>query len=159
MFESDGEPFLDRFKVKVQDLATELSSRYVEDSKGAAKVGDILVSDYGKLQAINSSGMLGYNAETYDKAIEAIEWGVKGWTYENLMPTAYEAVKLEGGGPQGPLKNAAEFQCEAGSGRLSFPYNPFSQVAGAEHKIDSPAPAKKVNPGGASERVKPTFSR
>jgi hypothetical protein len=141
LFESNGEPFLDRFKVEAQDLATELSTRYVEDSKGAAKVGEILVSDYGKLRAMEASGMLGYNAESYDKAIEAVQTGVEGWSYENLIPTAYEAVKLEGGGPAGPLKNAAEYQCEAGSGRLSFPYNPFAQIPGAEYRIEQPAEA------------------
>jgi hypothetical protein len=135
LFESDGEPLLDHFKLKAEDLAIELSNRYVADSVGAAKIGDILVSDYGKLQAIDKSGLLGYNAETFSKAIEAVEWGVKGWTYENLLPTVYEAVKLESATP---LKSASEFQCEAGSGRLSFPYNPFAKIPGAEYKIERP---------------------
>jgi hypothetical protein len=137
--ESDGEPVLNRFKTEVQDFAIELSNRYVEDSKGAAKVGDILVSDYGKLQAIEASGMLGYNAETYASAIEAVEWGVKSWTYENLMPTAYEAVKLEGGTLEGPLKNASEYECSEGEGRYQRNYYPFKQIKGAEYKIESPS--------------------
>ncbi len=150
LFEPNGEPFLEHFETTVQDLAAELSERYVEDSKNAAKIGDLLVSDPGKLEAIAKSGMLGYNAETYASAIEAVEWGVKAWSYENLMPAAFEAIKLVGN-PYEPLKNASELECGEGENFVIQHYRPFPKVpAGAEYKSEAPTESIGVLVKGGS---------
>jgi hypothetical protein len=142
LFESSGEPVLNAYKLKVEDLALDLSNRFLADSKAIGKIGEILVSDYGKLQAVKESGLLGYTPETFESAIDGTEWGVEAWAYEKLLPVGFEAIKLEGATPAGkPLENASELQCEAGSGRNTFPYNPFTQVAGGEYKMTAPAEA------------------
>jgi hypothetical protein len=140
LFESSGEPLLAAYDLKVEDLALDLSNNFLADSKAIGKLGEILVTDYGKLQAVQKSGMLGYTPETFESAIDGTGWGVEAWAYEKLLPVGFEAIKLEGATPGGkPLENVSELQCEAGSGRNPFPYNPFSQVAGGEYKSTAPS--------------------
>jgi hypothetical protein len=138
LFEPNGEPVLDAYKVKTSELAREMATRFTDDIGQIGRVGDILVSDYGKLKAMRESGLLGFKPGEAKEVIEATAASTQMWSYENLLPSAYEAVQLEeaGGNSQLPEK-ATAFECEVGGGPDEETYYPFrSAAAGGEYKTN-----------------------
>ena len=146
LFEPNGEPILDAYKVKAQELAKELATHYTDDIGGIGKVGEILVTDYGKLQAMKNSGLLGFKPGESTELIEAVNRGTQMWAYESLLPSGYEAVQLAEGGsdPELPEK-ASEFLCYAGGGFDAERYFPFRSLApAAEYKTNGLDPIQGV---------------
>jgi len=132
-----GEPLLDEFQVSVNDLAEDLGGRFVDASIAVGSLGEILVSDWGKLRAIQESGLLGFNNKGYAKSLEALKYGTEQWSWQKLMPAAYEAIKIEPGSLNEPLpEHAGAYRCVYKFGRDYPEYNPFGGTPeGAELKI------------------------
>jgi hypothetical protein len=127
IYESNGEPLLEEWRLDASDVAVELADRYQDASTGIAFVGELLVSDYGKLQAVRKSGLLGISAKGFGKTTEALELGAEQWSYQALLPAAYEAVGLTVGGSNGPplLAAASDFECNWEAGRAQGFWHPF----------------------------------
>lgn len=149
MFESaasiygkEGDPLLEEFEVKSEDLAAEFAHRYTDASAGVGFVGELLVSDAGKLRAVQASGMLGFKEKGFKESIVGVEKGTELWTYQSLLPVAYEAISLEQGGLNEPLPAVTgEYECAAHDGRTSF-YRPFKKVTpAAEYRLLEPSPS------------------
>jgi flagellin-like protein len=158
LFESNGEAVLRAFKVKSSEMARELAAHYADDIGGIGKVGNILVTDYGKLQAMRNSGLLGFKPSESKELIEAAAASTQMWSYEVLMPSAFEAVQLEAGGffnPKVPEK-ATLWACNDIT-EPTVPQYPFGKAAAAdEYKVNGSgalgvlvrAHSKLPEPGG-----------
>lgn len=139
LYEANGEPLLESFETHAEDLVIDFAHRYVNASEAIGRVGEMLVSDSGKLQAIRHSGLLGISAGGWGRSIAAIERGTQLWGYQNLFPFAYEAVGLEPGGLNPVRLHAGEYICVGKYGRDEISYNPFSETpAGAEYRSSEP---------------------
>lgn len=129
IYGSEGEPLYEGWELKADDVAVELAKRNLEASIGIGYVGEILVSDYGKLQAMRNSGLLGISAKGFGKTIEGLEVGAEQWSYQNLLPIAYEAVDLTVGGINSPMRpSASEFECEWEAGKSEGFWRPFAKA-------------------------------
>ncbi len=127
-----GAPAAETFKLETTDFASELAETYLDASKGLGLIGEILVSDYGKLTAVKEGGLLGINEKTLAKLEEALGPGSQSWSYEKLLPTSYEPVTLKTGLNLDKVlpENATEYLCTwSESYGLYSEYKPFENTS------------------------------
>ena len=139
-----GEPLLGEFEIAADDLAIDLSERYVAATVELGFLGELLVSDFGKLTAIKESGLLGYSSKGYGSSLEALRAGAKQWSYQELLPAAYEGIAIRPGSLNEPLPaSAGPYQCVGRIGERDYvSYNPFGGApAAAEYKATVPSEA------------------
>ena len=145
----EGSPLFERWRLSADEVAVQMAKNYRAASNGIGRVGELIVSDYGKLKAVAQDPNLALNAKAVAATAEPLESGAKQWSYGALLPVAYEAVSLQKGEQQNnPLpKNAAEYTCEsyeAGTQSSSI-YNPFhSASAAAQYRTELPSPTLGV---------------
>lgn len=89
-----GEPLLENFQVRANEVGEEVSKHYKEASSQLGQLADILVSDHGKLTDVRNDELLGINTKALKNLRTSAERGAQLWSYEALMPAAYEAIKL-----------------------------------------------------------------
>ena len=147
LYSDEGSPIGEEFQLDAEEVAVELSKRYLAASNGLGRIGELLVSDYGKLSAIDKSGLLGINSEGVEEITSVLGPGSRQWTYQALLPITYEAVSLQPGTHNSPLPaKATEFECdyvESGpNGPIRGVYAPFHTAAQAE--LFSPAPTRSL---------------
>ena len=138
-----GAPAAETFKLETADFASELAETYLDASKGLGLIGEILVSDYGKLTAVKEDGLLGINEKTLAKLEEALGPGSQSWSYEKLLPTSYEPVTLKTGLNLDKVlpENATEYLC-TWSERYGLygEYKPFEKASNyAQLRTKSPS--------------------
>jgi hypothetical protein len=144
----EGSPVFEHWKLSADEVAVQMAKNYRAASNGIGRVGELIVSDYGKLKAVARDPNLALNAKAVATTAETLESGAKQWSYGALLPVAYEAVSLRQGEQQNnPLpKNASEYSCEfyeAGGG--SGAYHPFgSAPEAAQYRTELPAPTLGV---------------
>lgn len=138
----EGSPLFERFKLDADDVAVEMAQNYRAASNGIGRVGEVIVSDYGKLMAVAQNPDFALNSKAVEASTETLESGARQWGYGALLPVAYEAISLQ----QGELQNnplpqkASEYTCEffevdGGSGA----YNPFeSAPEAAQYRPEQP---------------------
>jgi hypothetical protein len=162
-----GDPLLAKFEVRTTDLATELAKRYVEASTAIGYIGEILVSDHGKLQAVSESGLLGTSEAASKGTIKVGKATSELWTYQSLLPAAFEPITLKAGGRNEPLPaKASEFICTWRTRSKGVTYRPFEEATEAgEYKADQPTDAlgvfviagAKLPQSNGAEQIKPTL--
>lgn len=132
IFGPQGAPAAETFKLETADFATELAETYLDASKGLGLVGELLVSDYGKLTAVKKSGLLGISEKTLGKLERVLGPGSRSWSYQKLLPTSYEAIALQAGAlHDNPLpENASEYECTyyVGGRGIESEYRPFPKA-------------------------------
>ncbi len=146
IFGPEGSPVAEEFKLKSDDVAIELAEKYLAASNGLGLTGELLVSDYGKLEALRTSGLLGIDSKALGKLKVALGPGSKQWSYQELLPAAYEAISLQKGEiDNNPLpKNASEYVCNYYAGEKYFPqYKPFEK-APEDAQLRSSAPSESL---------------
>lgn len=149
IFGPQGAPAAETFKIETADFAHRLSETYLDASVGLDRVGEIVVTDYGKLTAAKEAGLFGINGEVVEKLAGVLGPGSRGWSYQKLLPAAYEAVSLEGGPVyNNPLpETAGEYNCTyyAGQKGAEGEYKPFAKAPKlAQLRTKSPAGALGV---------------
>ncbi len=141
----EGSPLLGRFQIDAADVAVDLGQNYRTASGQIATVGELVVSDYGKLKALATDPALsGFTSNSAEGMTGKLETGSRQWAYETLFPTAYEALNLEPGQFNNPLPDGAgAFEClgvESGdAGPTEERYMPFSPSPDAQIHDDAPA--------------------
>ncbi len=132
IFGPQGAPAAETFKLETADFALELGETYLDASKGLGLIGEILVSDYGKLTAVKQAGLLGINEKTLAKLDGVLGPGSRAWSYQKILPTSYEAISLKGGQQHNnPLpESATEFVCSyyVGGKGVEAEYKPFPKA-------------------------------
>ncbi len=156
IFGPQGAPAAETFKLQTADFATELSETYLHASQGLGLIGEILVSDYGKLSAVAQSGLLGINEKKLGKLEGVLGPGSRSWSYQKLLPSAYEAISLQAGESYNrPLpETASEYECsyEVGGSGVEKEYKPFPKAPKhAQLRSKSPADALGLIVLGGSE--------
>lgn len=145
VFGPQGAPEAETFKIQTDDFAVELAERYLDASTGLGLTGELMVSDYGKLEAISRSGLLGINKRAVGKLTQVLGPGSKQWSYQRLLPTAFEAIGLKPGEQlNNPLPaTAGEYTCEyyVGGRGLEEKYKPFHAPASAQLRTSEPSEA------------------
>ncbi len=142
----EGSPLLGEFKVDAADVAEDLGQRYRTGSGGIATIGELVVTDYGKLKAVATDpNLAGFTSRSVAGMAERLETGSRQWIYETLFPAAYEAVNLVPGELNKSLPaEAGSFEClwveSGGFGPTEERYKPFSPAAEAQYRYDSPGP-------------------
>jgi hypothetical protein len=128
----NGEPDIigPRVRNKVDDLSQDTYNRFLQASAQIASIGKIIVSDWGKLQAVakavdTQSWRLGDKFATVAKMREA----ATQWYYEAILPSAYQVAQVTPGPPDG-LRRANDFTC-----RDSMPQKPI------RHLLDGESPS------------------
>jgi hypothetical protein len=150
--DSEGSPLLGEFKLSTAELAVELERRLRADSAQIDTLGELIVTDYGKLKEVSENpAFAGFAPKVVESATETLESGSKQWIYQTLFPTAYEALNLTAG-PENPAlpEKATSYVCtyeqeQVGTEvRSKIPYGPFSSSPLAEYRYP------RLTPAGAS---------
>lgn len=147
LYDREGDPLAEEFKLDAKDVAVTLSERYTAASSALGRVGELLVSDAGKLRAASQDPALGISSEGVEELVGLLRTGGKQWSYGALLPIAYEAVGLQRGELlNNPLPASAnQYECEffeVGGG--SGGYFPFKAPAAAQLRTEAPATALGV---------------
>lgn len=153
---SEGSPLLGEFQLSAADLAVDLAKNLEAGSAEIGTLGELIVTDYGKLKAVSSNPALaGFTPKAAGSATEALGTGGMQWTYRTLFPTAYEAVTLQPGGENPTVpERAADYLCSfaeytVSEAELVIQYHPFSPVAQAEYHPGQPAQSALLIERGA----------
>ncbi len=135
-----GAPEAEEFDIVAKEFAGQLAERYLRASSGLGYIGELLVSDHGKLAAVSASGLLGIDAARVSELEQQLGPGSKAWSYERLMPSAFEAVGLEAQEPaNSPLpSNANEYRCTVVAETVEENYKPFNASAEAQMHTTEP---------------------
>ena len=142
---SEGSPLLGEFRVSAADLAVDLASNFQSASDALGTVGELVVSDYGKLRAVaEDPALAGFTPRTVQAATAGLEAGSRKWIYQGLFPAAYEALNLKPGRVNGSVPGTAhEYECQwteiAGNIPIEGYYRPFSPESNAEYRYSPPA--------------------
>ena len=152
---SEGLPAFEGFSINAGKFSEEFVKRYELLSSQLGRVGEILVSDRGKLAAVADNPIYAMNEEAVAAAKEGLAASGSQWGYSALLPMVYEAIGLEKGEQQNnPLPTeASKYSCEffehgGGSGA----YNPFkSAIAGGQVTTKLPQPTLGLLVGAGSE--------
>jgi hypothetical protein len=141
IFDKEGAPEAEDFKLETADFAKALAERYLDASTGLGLVYEILVTDHGKLTAI--ANLPGLNSRSIGKLTGALKAGSRQWSLEKLMPAAFEAVSLQASSEsenETLPKNADEYKCHYYVGdHLNETYFPFHAPAEAQLRTVGPA--------------------
>jgi hypothetical protein len=125
---SDGSPIVTSFQTAASNLADELVNDYQTVYGQVAAVGDVLVSDWGRLRtaAQNADGHWSWDpAVDYPAMRDALIASMKKLSFETLFPVVYSTYHF---GDQEP-SDARSYVCYEypPAGLPSFrPYNPFA---------------------------------
>lgn len=140
IFGPQGAPEAEEFGLQAADFATELSEKYLSASGGLGFIGELLVSDHGKLTAVSKAGLLGISSETLNELATELGPGSRAWSYEQLMPLQFEAIGLEAAGENKPLPATANsYVCRVNVGKgLEEKYKPFDAEPEAELRATAP---------------------
>ncbi len=124
----EGASLFEGFKFKSTEVAQRLAGNYTTASAELGRLGNLLVTDAAKLKAVAGSKEFGTNETTLAEASQTITAGARKWSYETLLPVAYEAIGLLEGEPaeEGHLTNANGWACSAG---FEETYHPFREAA------------------------------
>jgi hypothetical protein len=131
LYGNEGLPAFENFSIEASKVAEQFGKRYESASSQLGRIGEILVSDPGKLAAVASNPEYAVNEEAVASAKEALTAGASEWAYEALLPLAYEAIGLRKGELQNdPLPTeASKYTCEfAEADGGSGGYEPFAKA-------------------------------
>ena len=121
----------------ITNLATELTTRYSDMQTALGHFGDLIVTDYGKLEAFNRAGIDNFDETTRDTFRLGISIAAAQFAWSKLLPTLYNLDLTFNG--QGPNPNtppgADQFVCWYG-GQYGENYRPFGP-----HTQNGPATA------------------
>src|ERR1700749_400649 len=127
-----GAPEAENFQIAADDFASELAEKYLNASKGLGPIGELIVSDYGKLTGVKAGGLIGVTEKTLSKLKNVLGPGSRSWSWQKLLPTSYEPFSLASSKEyDNPLPaNAAEYVCtepleiEGSKPYMAFPHAP-----------------------------------
>ena len=146
----EGSPLLGEFQVDAADLAVDLAKNLQAGSGELGTVGELVVSDYGKLRAVSEDpNLAGFSPRVAEGITGTVEIGSRQWIYQTVFPAAYEALNLRPGNVNGTVPATAhDYQCQwteiAGSTPIEGYYRPFSPEPPAEYRYASPGPTLGV---------------
>jgi hypothetical protein len=127
-----GEPQLaTRLSQKdVADLASQLTTRYTAMQGAFGHFGDLIVTDYGKLMAFNSSQLADFDSNDKDSFRLGVSLSTAQFAWTQLLPTVYNLdLTFNGAGPNPNVPPGADqFVCYAGTLTPSR-YRPFGPRA------------------------------
>jgi hypothetical protein len=125
----NGEPDLagPLVRNKVDDLAQDTFNRFLQASAETSSVGQIIVSDYGKLQDFAAaSDTRSWELDKKAAVVTKMRQAADQWYYEALLPAVYKVVQVTPGPPDG-LRRARDFSC-----RDAMPQEPVRHLLDGE---------------------------
>jgi hypothetical protein len=136
--ESSGDPVPNRFQVATSDFATDLADFYFRASAEVSHLGNLLVTDWGKLSFFNDNRSdYEFTTTTLSGIADDVASNSRGWAYRSLMPAAYEAFQLEETiSLNDPLpQNANDYLCTLPLSEGGGNYRPFDAPANAQYHL------------------------
>jgi hypothetical protein len=114
----------------VADLASQLTTRYAAMQAALGHFGDLIVTDYGKLQAFNRSGLANFDENDKDSFRLGVSLSTAKFAWTQLLPTVYNLdLTFNGAGPNpNTPPGADQFVCYAGT-LTPETYRPFGPKA------------------------------
>ncbi len=151
IFGPQGAPEAEKFKLETDEFAVKLAERYLAASNGLGLIGELLVSDHGRLTAVSESGLLGISKKTMAKLKNVLGPGSRSWSYQQLLPTSFEAISLQAN-PLDPEEvnkplptDANEFVCFTPIRKgLDESFKPFHAPGNAQLRTNGPTEALGV---------------
>lgn len=123
----NGAPNLGAFNVAAADFAADLAESYGMATSELTHLGDLIVSDPGKLQAFDQGSQYALNdtpALNTGLTLAAAQFG-----WKNLFPAAFQIVQLpQGTGINTGVTDARNYQCSYQSGFGAGSYFPFTNA-------------------------------
>jgi hypothetical protein len=110
----DDVPVSQRIQTTVDQLGDELAHRYVEIQSAFDHIGDVLVSDYGKLSTVDARAPKewAFDTQARDLALVHLENAARQLAYSALMPLAYPYVyELRASEINPSLSSASAYRC------------------------------------------------
>jgi hypothetical protein len=143
----NGAAELENFQVRAAEVAVELAKSLKTGSDGIDSLGELVVTDYGKLRRVKEN-FAGFTPKAVEAAAERLETGMEQWSYKTLFGAAYEAVSLVETefAFNAPLPSRAhDYTCRwaensGGFGPIEGEYRPFNASPVAEYRLDGPPP-------------------
>jgi hypothetical protein len=117
---SGGGPDTEPVVADVNALGQELADRYTDLASSVGTVGEILVSDWGKLQQADdaSSTVWAFDQDVSDTIEQALTVSAKRELYAALLPVSYNVFVVDPGNIDDSWTQPAEIKCADGT-------NPF----------------------------------
>lgn len=81
-------------KTTAGDLPSQLEGRYLAESEQLGQLGNMLVADYGKLQAANTSGALQIDEDALDALTGSMMVGAYRFAYGKMLGAGYDSYAL-----------------------------------------------------------------
>jgi hypothetical protein len=119
-----GQPALGSFSVNVSDFKQMLATRYQQAAVSLQHLQALIVTDPDKLSAFwNNSATYSYQPST--GMTQATELAAAQFSWQALLPTAFELVQLQRGGQNSGVTDARQYSCTYEAGRFPLQYKPF----------------------------------
>lgn len=120
----NGAPNLSAFNVEAADFAADLAESYGMATSELTHLGDLIVSDPGKLQAFDQGSQYALNdtpALNTGLTLAAAQFG-----WKSLFPAAFQIIQLpQGTGVNSGVTDARNYQCSVMYGSQAGSYYPF----------------------------------
>ncbi len=119
-----GAPLLGNISTTVDDLSTVLAANYVKAYQQMGQIGDLLLSDWGKLQTAyrDAAGPWGWNTQDDDAMSDALAASNQLWMYEALFPLVFSLYRF---GDQ-HVADARSYTCFRENDVTSGTFQPFA---------------------------------
>jgi hypothetical protein len=136
--DSDGSPNEGKFKVAVDDLAETLAGNFETQVTLLAHVGDLLVSDYGKLQAVGGNpAEFGFSGDQLNVTLDTLRLGNAQTIWSTLLPAAYPPNLYAPGKTNPNPAKLGQYQCWYLD---QDPNNPVEYIPTQYHPFPAPNP-------------------
>lgn len=132
----DGAPDVGAFEVSAANFAAQLASSYGEASGQLNQLGNLIVTDAGKLTTFDQGSQYGFNPTS---AIwSAIRLGAAQFSWTSLFPSAFTLARLpRGTGINQGITDANSYQCSTMDGSDSGSYYPFNNAQPSQQLLTS----------------------
>jgi hypothetical protein len=127
----NGSPELANFQTTANQLGIELAQQYVAARDQMGHIGDILVSDWGKLStaAQNNDGPWQWTSQDSNNDAYALSAATVSWAYQTLFPTIYSLYRF---GDQN-VQYAGQYSCFGV--QPPAPFAPFADAPGGGETV------------------------
>jgi hypothetical protein len=117
---AEGSPLLGKFETTASGYVSDLSATFTNSYTALDHTRDLILTGESKLQQMSNGD---YVPGNLDESVAAITLGVARFSYETLLPAAYQLDLLERFGVNSEVKNAREYEC--GDAELETTYKAF----------------------------------
>jgi hypothetical protein len=132
--EPDGSSEVQTIESAAPNLGLEAVQTLQDTAQQLPKIGQILVSDYGKLAVAGpGAGNTWWDSDVSSNVLDFVEGGMLGWAYSNMLPVAYQGYLLQPGvggedGSNEALSTAQVYKCWTQGNFGNSSYEPFKSL-------------------------------